>query len=479
MPLISLAAGRRLTPTRRSKPGFPRAPTPAPAGRASEMGVPALGYLCRQVVKENIDDLAYVGDFLYEEVDDLLLLVRRADQLAEIEENSPQIVEHDQAVWEKLVRKDFQVPHKRREKQHRAMHGEDSALPVDSWRDLHKQYKKEQGELRYSTTFNAIIPFANAYKQSEKLEAQSLQNLEASMAKHQAKSSNAATLVNPRSIPRLAASTGWRYSTSNSMFSRGFSSKNTNAVQKARREAQEARRQRKVAIASINPMGPGGLPPRKLKIAPRGLRDEVRIQRQPRIVPRRPPKPKPPSREEEERARREARLLAAKNPTTSSKRKQSDSPGEPAGAAKPAPLTTSKRAAPSKPVDSTSILFPNGSAASKAQQKVVIKTVPASSKAASGLKGKPASGQEALPTPPSTHPTLARPYSDRVRGQSGLPTRAAEARGAASSATPAKRPAVPSSGSVAGVTMEGARSPPPPRPRKKRKEDLIFAKPRR
>lgn len=118
------------------------------------MGVPALGYLCRQVVKENIEDLAYVGDFLYEEVDDLLGLVRRADQLEEIEENSPQIVEHDQPVWEKLVRKDFQVPHKRREKQYKAMHGEDSVLPVDSWRDLHKQYKKEQGPFPPSTSYN-------------------------------------------------------------------------------------------------------------------------------------------------------------------------------------------------------------------------------------------------------------------------------------------------------------------------------------
>lgn len=116
------------------------------------MGVPALGYLCRQVVKDNIDDLAYVGDFLYEEVDDLLLLVRRADQLAEIEENSPQIVDHDQAVWEKLVRKDFQVPHKRKEKQYKAIHGEDSTLPVASWRELHREYKEERGEPSFLTS---------------------------------------------------------------------------------------------------------------------------------------------------------------------------------------------------------------------------------------------------------------------------------------------------------------------------------------
>lgn len=299
------------------------------------------------------------------------------------------------------------------------------------------------------------------------------------MAQHQARSSGQATLVNPRSIPRLTASTGWRYSTSNSSFSRGFSTKNTNAVQKARREAQEARRQRKVAIASINPMGPGGLPPRKLKIAPKGVRDEVRIQRQPRIVPRKAPKPKPPSPEEEERARREARLLAAKNPTTSNKQKPNSSASKPAEVSKPVPSIMPMRAAPSKPVDSTSILFPNGSAASKAQQKVVIKTVPASSKPSNGPRDKSASGQEALSTPSSTHSASARPYSERSRGQCGPPARSAEGRCAGSSVTPAKRSAVPSSGSAVAVNVDGARSPPPPRPRKKRKEDLVFAKPRR
>lgn len=109
------------------------------------MGVPALGYLCRQVAKDNIDDLAYVGDFPYEQVEDLLDTVRSADQLAEIEENSPQIVDYDQPIWEKHVKKDFKVPHKRREKQHKAMYGQDSSLPVESWRDLHRVYKQEQG----------------------------------------------------------------------------------------------------------------------------------------------------------------------------------------------------------------------------------------------------------------------------------------------------------------------------------------------
>lgn len=69
--------------------------------------VPSLGFLCREVAKHNIDQLAYVGDFLYESIQDLIQLVRSGTQLKEIETNSPQIMEHTNADWKRCVEREF------------------------------------------------------------------------------------------------------------------------------------------------------------------------------------------------------------------------------------------------------------------------------------------------------------------------------------------------------------------------------------
>lgn len=319
--------------------------------------------------------------------------------------------------------------------------------------------------------FDTIVLFANTCAKPEALHAESIRNLKLNMAKHQqAKSGQQSNLLDPRRIARLTASTNFRYSSSGGSFARGWANnRNVNAVQKARREAQQARQQRKVAIASINPTGPGGLPTRKLKIAPKGVRDQVRIQRQPLIAPRAPSKPQAPSPEEAERARREARLLAAKNPAAARNQTAGGSPAKPGEVARLAPSAAPKKSAPPKKVDSTSLLFPNGSKAAIGEQKVVVKTVSGSQNCADGSRARAAPATQQAP------PDRARPTgssaNDRAWGQVGASNRPAEGRPVASSAVPAKRPAPPSS--------DGARSPPAPRSRKKRTEDLVFAKPKR
>lgn len=319
---------------------------------------------------------------------------------------------------------------------------------------------------------DTIVAFADICAKPDALHAESIQNLKMNMAKHhQAKSGQQINLLDPRRIARLTTSTNLRYSSSGGSFSRGWNNnnRNVNAVQKARREAQQARQQRKVAIASINPTGPGGLPTRKLKIAPRGVKDQVRIQRQPLIAPRAPFKPQAPSPEEEERARREARLLAAKNPVAASKQIAGGSPAKSGEVSGSAPTAASKKPAPSKKVASTSLLFPNGSKAANGEQKVVVKTVSGSQNCANGSKARAVPAAQQAP-PGRTRPTTSS-ANDRARGPVGTSDRPAEGRPVASSVVPAKRPAAPSS--------DGARSPPAPRSRKKRTEDLVFAKPKR
>lgn len=105
------------------------------------MGVPSLGYLCRQAVIANIDELAYVGELPYESVKDLLVHVKYATQLQAIEKESPQIVDRDDELWEALVRKDFRLQVKRMEKENGG-----GPLNVMSWKELHERLRKEDGK---------------------------------------------------------------------------------------------------------------------------------------------------------------------------------------------------------------------------------------------------------------------------------------------------------------------------------------------
>lgn len=139
---------------------------PSPLAAKPKMAVHSLGFLCRQVVKDNIDELAYVGDLPYEAVKDLLMLVKTADQLAIIEENSPQIINMSDELYEKHVKTVFKVLHKRKEIAHRERHRIDTRAPlsptwwvtelkVKTWRSLFHKYTVEQGEMPWP---NPIIP---------------------------------------------------------------------------------------------------------------------------------------------------------------------------------------------------------------------------------------------------------------------------------------------------------------------------------
>lgn len=460
-----------------------------------KMGVPSLGYLCRQVVKDNIDELAYVSTLPYEAVEDLLVLVKSSSQLECIEQCSPQIVMEADKLWGRLVQTDHQVRHKRNVKQYKADHGQESDMPVGSWRGLYKKYEQEQSKLFSRAQSNptprccdVLDLFANALSPTEEIDRESLQKLSHDMAQHDKnKSDHRTRLLDPRKLPRIPGKTPRSFNT----FSRVGSMPGPKTfLQQAKREAQEAARQRKMAKSTI--IGASG--PRKLKIAPRGVVQEMRIRKQPEFVPK-PPKPKPqpqPSPEDEKRARLEARLEAIKGSATSSNQKASDSPPKPVDNTKPITSTTTtpqKPAAPKVKDTTNTLLFPKRNTV-RVQPKLVTKTVMVPVKSANGTKAKPAQSQAALSTPSSSQATSASPPSrgfsplspdkGRPRVQADFPMQPAEGRSPAGS--PPKRAvdssdeAPAASGSAAIANMDGAWSPPGPQPprKKKRTEANVF-----
>lgn len=184
------------------------------------MAVPSLGFLCRQVVKDNIDELAYVGNLPYEAVKDLLILVKTADQLATIEENSPQIINMTDHLYEKFVKTVHKVPHKRKELAYRHKHGVDPKamlsptwwkddMQVDTWKDLFHKYTVEQGE--YSSGIacpNRSISLHSLTPRTAVMEEESLKGLKANKAKlEQQKKSQQATVVQPQDLPKIRAAT--------------------------------------------------------------------------------------------------------------------------------------------------------------------------------------------------------------------------------------------------------------------------------
>lgn len=440
------------------------------------MGVPSLGYLCRQVVKDNIDELAYVSTLPFEAVEDLLVLVKSSSQLECIEQCSPQIIMESDKLWEGLVQSQHQVRHKRNVKQYKADHGQDSDMPVDSWRDLYHKYNQEQGKT-FASAFKPRVPvflFANTSSPTEQMDRESLQKLSNDMAQHDKnKADHRTRLLDPRDLPKIPGKAQRSVNTS----SRACTTPGHKTfLQQARKEAQEAARQRKLAIPTI--VGANG--PRALKIAPRGLIQEMRIRKQRQFVPGpTPPKPQPkpqPSPEAEQRAGLEARLLAIK-----------DSPTKPVEKTKPvtSATTTPKKPAVPKVIDSTNtLLFPKGSSL-RVPPKLITKTVLVPVRSANGTKAKAAALSQASPLPTPSSSSQAASASPPSREFSSLSPDRGHPRVQAES--PAKRAAdscdatTAASDSAAVANVDGARSPPGPRPLRKRKraEVSVFMDPKK
>lgn len=193
-----------------------------------------------------------------------------------------------------------------------------------------------------------------------------------------------------------------------------------------------------------NPEEAKWLPNRKMAIAPKGLKDEYRIQRQPKFLPRISRPPKRPSAEDEERAKREARLLAAKKPkdiadddldTTMDEKPQAGSKifssvqSNPSDNAKPHTSSSPQKTATTLARRPSSLfssgLFSGTSDLSKPQIKIKTVTTTAlvsSSKLASGSKAKSVfSKGSSSSTTLSSHPPLTPPLNQSLGGGGHLP----------------------------------------------------------
>ncbi|ROV99933.1 hypothetical protein VMCG_06189 [Cytospora schulzeri] len=331
------------------------------------MSVPSLAGLCRKTIFANIDELSYVSTLPYEKCREILKHVKTAQQLAVIEEYSPQIRGEDSELWEAFIRKDFPVPMKRKNYE-----------PENprSWRKVYERYAKEEAEA----------------------EAHALAQLGATFAGlNKLKQENRTNIADPRLLPRIGRmgsgirrGKGFGSGTANLTFGGGARTKNV--VQKARKEAMEVAARKKLSTPMLKPRQ--NLV--KVQTAPESMRNEVRIKRQPSLLSQSAAKAgiKRPREEDDQRAQREARLLAAKKPKVQPNVLR-DEELEDSGAitSRPAGAATSRPGASSRANKSMG-LFSRAHNPSHQQNKV-IKTVgqPASraspEKSSSALKARP------------------------------------------------------------------------------------------
>ncbi|KUI65827.1 Transcription elongation factor B polypeptide 3 [Cytospora mali] len=335
------------------------------------MSVPSLAGLCRKTIFANIDELSYVSTLPYEKCREILKHVKNPQQLAIIEEYSPQIVGEDSELWEAFIRRDFPVPMKRKNYE-----------PENprSWRKVYERYEREEREA----------------------EAHALAQLGATFAGlNKAKQENRTNIADPRLLPRIGRigvrrRRGFGTGTTNLTFGGGARTKNV--VQKAKKEAMEVAARKKLSTPALKPRA--NLV--KVQRAPESMRNEYRIKKQPAFLTQ---TQKRPREEDEERAQREARLLAAKKSKVQPLVLRDDELEDSRTEVRPAAAATTNLGASSGPKKSTP-LFSRANNPSRQQNKVIVKTV-----------GKPVSGaspekdNRALKARPGHTADLAKKYT--------------------------------------------------------------------
>ena len=311
------------------------------------MSPPSLVDLCLKQLKKHIDELDYAGQFPYWKARTFLKWVRTPQQLAVIEEASPQIAGDDAELWEAFCKKDFPVPMRR-----------DPRQPENpqAWRQVYEYYadveaKKEAAALaQLDNTFRGL---------------------------NQMKTANQTTIGDPRNLPKAPSSGAFGRSRGkgpgpgSATLTFGGGARTTNAVQKARKEAQEVAARKRLSVPRTMRQTANLV---RVTKAPESMRAEARIRAQPKFIPPGSEAAvKRRNEEDDERGQMEARLLAAKRTKVV-----------------PKTMTDEElRSGSSKSVDGTSIsesrqsitpkkprsLFSRPQSASIPQNKVTIKTV--------------------------------------------------------------------------------------------------------
>lgn len=349
------------------------------------MTVPSLAGLCRKTIYANIDELSYVSTLPYEKCREILKHVKTAQQLAVIEEYSPQIIGEDSELWEAFIRRDFPVPMKRKNYE-----------PENprSWRKVYDRYAKEEAEA----------------------EAHALAQLGATFAGlNKLKQENKTNIADPRLLPRIgrigsgmARSRGKGFGSGSATLTFGGGARTKNVVQKARKEAMEVAARKKLATPILRPRA--NLV--KVHTAPESMRNEYRIKRQPALLSSTKAAIKRPREEDDERAQREARLLAAKKPKTQPNvLRDEELEDSSAATPKPTPAFASRSEASSR-VKTPIGLFSRAHNPSHQHAKV-IKTVRARpGHPADPPKKQSSSSRPATVSPPSQPPS--RPQASRI-----------------------------------------------------------------
>lgn len=353
------------------------------------MPVPTLAGLCRRVIWDNIDELSYVSNLPYFKVRDILKQVKTASQLAVIEEYSPQIVGEDAELWEAFCKRDFRVPMKR-----------DPYLPENSrsWRQVYEHYAEDE----------------------RKKEALALEQLGATYAGlNKMKMANKTAIGDPRQLPKAPSGGGFGRSRGkgpgpgSATLTFGGGARTSNAVQKAKKEAQEAAARKRLSVPKT--MRPTSHLAKVTK-APESMKAEFRIKAQPKFIPPSAPTVgKRPREEDHERSSMEARLLAAKKPKVQPKivsdEELRSGSSKSVEAATPRP-ESKPSSTPKKPRS----LFSRPQSASNTQSRVTTKTVgKPSSNATPDKIGAP------LKTKAGPSGSMATNNSYRSDGQSASP----------------------------------------------------------
>lgn len=254
------------------------------------MAPPSLVDICIRKCIRHVSLIHDLGDLPLHLAKPILRKIDRADQLREVELNSPQFAEETPEVWKKLIARDFPLWHKK------------NYVPKNprSWYRVYAKYKKENdAELaaaqdKLKSAFSALKADKDA-RTTGSIDTKDLPRL-------------------PKDGRAIGGRGPGRGLPDHLTWGGGSRTKLTDGqsfLKKARREAREIAYRRQLAT----PSGKLKVPEGQIKKAPEAMVQQYRVQNQQELRIRAPRKQKSEAQlaEEAERRDREARLLKIKN----------------------------------------------------------------------------------------------------------------------------------------------------------------------
>lgn len=261
-------------------------------------------------------------------------------------------------------------------------------------------------------------------------------------------------------------------------------------MQQVRREAKEMARKRAIAKSSwAQAPQTSNSQLGKVKVAPKGLQEEVRISKQPKFLPK-TSKPPPSSGAHErakreagqERAEREAKLEVLKKGTASNGSRSVSSPAKPVDkltSTARAPTALSKPKQPTEKGFSQDLLFPGGRVAKTVSRgKMVVKTVTAEGHRIPCKAPLPTSASSSGQASSSGSPDRDRPQP-RVASPGKQPAGPSAATSTKRSAAAVDATTSPTKPATSPTRSGGPGSPPGELPPRKKAKVDVFMTPKK